>query len=181
MSLREISFANRHPRLRLDRRAVAQVIHLLDDHAEKFRCIPPPGELSLVFLTDPALAKLHDEFLGDPTTTDVITFEGDRTLHTAGEICVSVDAALRHVTKFVVPPSGGIRQTPAKAGTTNAGRAVTGEFSRELTLYIVHGWLHLAGYDDLAPAKKRAMRRAEARAMALLRTARTLASFSFRP
>ena len=75
MPAREISLANRHPRLRLDRRAVTRVLHTLDAHAEKFRGGPPAGELSLVFLTDPALAQLHADFLDDPTTTDVITFE----------------------------------------------------------------------------------------------------------
>mgnify|MGYP000682717518 CR=1 FL=1 len=42
---------------------------------------------------DAALARLHADFLGDPTTTDVITFEGDPALGVAGEICVSADTA----------------------------------------------------------------------------------------
>jgi probable rRNA maturation factor len=45
-------------------------------------------------------------------------------------------------------------------------------------LYLVHGWLHLAGYDDRTPAKKRVMRRAEARALALLRGARAVPRFA---
>ena len=147
MSARPVAIANRHPRLRLDRRAIARVIHTLDAHAKDFRGGCPTGELSLVFLSDGALAKLHADFLADPSTTDVITFEGDRTLRTAGEICVSADTAAAFAKKH------------------------RRDFSAELTLYVVHGWLHLAGYDDLAPAKKRVMRRAEARAMALLRAA----------
>jgi probable rRNA maturation factor len=158
VSPRSIAISNRHPRLRLDRRAVARVIHTLDVHAEDFRGGPPPGELSLVFLTDAALAKLHADFLGDPSATDVITFAGDSALGLAGEICVSADAALRHVSPLTSRPS------PLA-------------FSRELTLYVVHGWLHLAGYDDLVPAKKSVMRRAEARALELLRHARCLPRF----
>ncbi len=167
MPAREITIANRHPRLRLDRRAVARVIHLLDAH---FSIAPRPsplardnspavaaGELSLVFLTDPALAQLHADFLDDPTPTDVITFEGDPALGVAGEICVSADAALRHLAP---------RPSPLA-------------FSQELTLYLVHGWLHLAGYDDLRPAKKRVMRRAEARAMQLLRKTDCLPPFDW--
>ncbi len=190
MPAREISIANRHPRLRLDRRAVARVIHTLDAYFAKpnrkaetgNRQSPrsafsaPTGELSVVFLTDRALAQLHADFLDDPTPTDVITFEGDPTLGTAGEICVSADAALRHVNSFVVPASAGIRPTPAKAATTNPRRLPV-SFSTELTLYLVHGWLHLAGYDDLVPAKKRLMRRAEARALKLLRAHDCLPSF----
>lgn len=169
--LREITIANRHPRLRLDRRAVTRAIHLLDAHfAEPGVSTPksktpnrkskilsaPSGELSLVFLTDTALAQLHADFLDDPTTTDVITFEGDSTLGVAGEICVSADTA---------------------AAFSKKNR---GDFSAELTLYLVHGWLHLAGYDDLQPAKKRLMRRAEARAMALLDRHDCHPQFSFR-
>lgn len=150
--VRAIAIANRHPQLRLDRRALARALHTLD--AEFGPAQVPPGELSLVFLTDPDLAQLHDEFLDDPTTTDVITFEGNPTLGTAGEICVSVDTAAAYA------------------------RRHRRDFSAELTLYVVHGWLHLAGYDDLVPAKKRAMRRAEARAMKVLADAGTLPVFS---
>jgi probable rRNA maturation factor len=153
---RPVAIANRHPRLRLDRRAVVRVIHTLDTQADKFRGGPPPGELSLVFLRDAALAKLHADFLADPTVTDVITFEGDPAAGVAGEICVSANAALRQT-------------GPARS-----------RFSAELTLYLVHGWLHLAGYDDLVPAKKRAMRRAEARAMKILRAARAVPRFTLR-
>lgn len=38
-------------------------------------------------------------------------------------------------------------------------------YSREVTLYIVHGFLHMAGEDDLTPAAKRKMRRAESRVL----------------
>ncbi|MDB6127845.1 MAG: hypothetical protein JWM35_1741 [Verrucomicrobia bacterium] len=145
---RTVEIANRHPRLRFDRRAVVRLIHALD---EKFPAPAlrrflacPAGELSLVFLTDPALAKLHGDFLDDPSPTDVITFEGDPALGHAGEICVSVDTAAAYA------------------------KTHRRDFGAELTLNLVQGRLHLAGYDDLAPARKRVMRRAEARAMRLL-------------
>ena len=142
---RSIAIANRHPRLRIERRDISQAIAILDAHRADFRMGCPPGELSLVFLTDAALAKLHADFLADPSTTDVITFEGNHAAGIAGEICVSVDTAAAYAEEH--------------------GR----DFSEELTLYLVHGWLHLAGYDDLQPARKRVMRRAEARALLLLR------------
>ncbi|PTY00531.1 rRNA maturation RNase YbeY [Opitutus sp. ER46] len=167
--MRSVAIANRHPGLRLDRRAVARVIQTLDAHhaelATRGSVLGNEGELSLVFLTDVALAELHDQFLQDPTITDVITFEGNPVLGTAGEICVSADAAFRQTL-----PSGDARH----------GAHATSDFSRELTLYLVHGWLHLAGYDDLAPAKKRVMRRAEARALALLESAGALPAFRLR-
>ena len=141
---RPLGIVKRHPRLRIGRGAIAGVFAVLDGHAADFLGGCPAGELSVALLGDPALAGLHARFLGDPSRTDVITFEGDTAHATAGEICVSVDAAARR-----------------------AGRSQRA-FSAELCLYLVHGWLHLAGYDDLRPGAKRLMRRAEARAMRLL-------------
>ena len=153
---RDLAIRNAHSRLRLDKRAVARVVEILDAHRDKFLGGCPDGELSLVFLTDPALARLHADFLDDPTTTDVITFEGNPDLGVAGEICVSADTAAVYA------------------------RAHQRDFSEELTLYVVHGWLHLAGYDDLQPVKKRRMRAAEARALALLQAAGPLPVFAFK-
>jgi probable rRNA maturation factor len=154
---RPVAIANRHPRLRLDRAALTRAIRELDRNHDRLATpastLGNSGELSLVFLTDAALAQLHGDFLADPTTTDVITFEGDAALGFAGEICVSVDTARAYA------------------------RANRRDFSEELLLYVVHGWLHLAGHDDLAPTKKRAMRRGESRALKLLRAAGSLPKF----
>ncbi|MFO1448543.1 MAG: rRNA maturation RNase YbeY [Opitutaceae bacterium] len=178
---RTIGLANQHPGLSLNRAAVTRMVRVLD---AEFRYAaadlptlsdaavrrahrhvsesaepdgPPPavpaGELSLVFLTDPALAALHAQFLDDPSCTDVITFEGSELDGSAGEVCVSVDTAWAYA--------------------RDHGRS----FAEELTLYLVHGWLHLAGYDDLQPQKKRRMRAAEARAMALLQAAKAVPEF----
>ena len=114
----------------------------------------PPGELSLAFLTPADLARLHSSFLGDPSVTDVITFNGTPDSSQAGEICVAAGAAA--------------------AFAARRGRG----FAEELTLYLVHGWLHLAGHDDRTPAQKRRMRAAEARAMALLQAHRLIPRFT---
>jgi len=153
--MRAIAIANRHPRLRFRPGEVARVFQVLERHHAAIAPRQPAlaaGELSVAFLTDGALARLHAQFLADPAPTDVITFAGDPALGLAGEICVSADAAARQA---------------------RGARA----FARELTLYLVHGWLHLAGYDDLAPAKKRAMRRAEARALRQLAGAAAVPRF----
>ncbi|HZP60890.1 MAG TPA: rRNA maturation RNase YbeY [Opitutaceae bacterium] len=158
---RAVAVHNGHPRLRLDARTVAALIHALDDRRKKFRGGCPPGELSVAFLTDAALARLHAAFLDDGTVTDVITFAGDPAHGLAGEICVSADAAARQIR------------------TVRAGRSDKQEnYRNELALYLVHGWLHLAGYDDLSPPKKRIMRAAERRALKL--TAAAVARISCR-
>ena len=154
---REVHVHNAHPRLKLDKRAVAKVVLTLDSKRCDFLGGCPDGELSLAFLTDPAVSRIHADFLSDPTPTDVITFEGNVGLSSAGEICVSVDTA------------------------ANYAQLHNHDFSEELTLYVVHGWLHLSGYDDLKPAKKRVMRAAEKRAMQLLHAAKALPRFSLQP
>lgn len=161
--MRVVTVHHGHPGLRADRRAATALIHTLDAHAGKFLGGCPPGELSLAFLTDAGLARLHADFLADPSVTDVITFAGDPAHNLAGEICVSADAATRQTRperKRRVYPGQGRRAAASK-----------NNFSDELTLYIVHGWLHLAGYDDRAPREKRKMRLAETRALKLLRAA----------
>lgn len=94
-----------------------------------------------------AMGRLHAEFLQDPSPTDVITFDGDPALGSAGEVCVCADVARDYVAEY------------------------GGDFAQELTLYIVHGYLHLAGFDDVRPALKRRMRAAERHALAILERA----------
>lgn len=161
--VRSIAVRNRHPRLTAPPAQVRRVLSLLDT---RFRLSPkdgltgdpagspcPPGELSVVFLTDAALARLHDDFLADPTETDVITFPGDPAAGLAGEICLSADAARTYA------------------------RRHRRDFATEMTLYLVHGWLHLAGFDDRRPVRKRRMRAAEARALRLLIEAGAIPEF----
>lgn len=104
----------------------------------------PPGELSVAFLNDADLARLHGQFLDDPSPTDVITFPGDPDMDFAGEICVSWERA------------------SAEAAARGTG------LNHELTLYLVHGWLHLAGLDDRTEDDRAVMRAAEAEVLSRL-------------
>ena len=116
----------------------------------------PPGELSIAFVDDAAIADIHDRFMDDPSPTDVITFPGNPEMESAGEIIVSVDHARSRADELGEP------------------------FARELSLYLVHGWLHLAGYRDKTDAERGEMRAAEREALALLDQAGALGSFKLR-
>lgn len=105
------------------------------------------GELSIAFVNDAQIAQVHADFMDDPTPTDVITFPADASMESAGEIIVSVDHARSRADELDEP------------------------FSRELSLYLVHGWLHLAGYDDRNDADRARMREAEREALAVLNAA----------
>src|SRR5690625_1597484 len=89
---RTIQLQNRSSsrRLRYKAEEVCRLFHSLDQSGF---FTPPKGELSIVFLDDDQIAKLHKQFLNDPEPTDVITFPGDSLMDFAGEICVSVEHA----------------------------------------------------------------------------------------
>lgn len=96
------------------------------------------AQISLAVVDDDAIRRLHDRFLGIDEPTDVLSFpltSGDETLE--GEIVASAQTAARRAVEF------GWR----------------GE--DELLLYIMHGALHLIGYDDSTPETRAAMRAAE--------------------
>ena len=99
-----------------------------------------PGiEIEVVFVDDPTLTEMHARFLDDPTPTDVITFDlGEEGGGPAGELYVSVDCAAREARARQVP------------------------LERELALYLVHGALHLCGFDDHEAEQRTRMRAAEA-------------------
>lgn len=113
----------------------------------------PGGALSVAFLDREGMCRVHHGFLQDHSLTDVITFEGTTEVGTAGEICVSPHHALEFRGRNRLP------------------------FPEELTLYLVHGYLHLAGFDDVDPSDRRRMRTAERRAMKLLRDTGAIPGF----
>jgi probable rRNA maturation factor len=142
-AMRNVQVANRHPRVRVSEASVAKLVQALDT-LRAYRC--PAGEISVVFVNDREIVRLHKEFMDDATVTDVITFVGEDHPDEpfAGEICVNVDHAKRE----------------AKSRDC--------EWLEELTLYVVHGWLHLAGLRDKKPKQAKLMRAGEAEALAFL-------------
>jgi probable rRNA maturation factor len=100
----------------------------------------PPREISLALVGNTRMATLHEQFLGIPGPTDVLTFELDydsRGRVTAGEIVVCVPYALKTAKRLGHRPAD------------------------ELLLYAVHGLLHLCGHDDRNDAGFRRMHRLE--------------------
>lgn len=101
---------------------------------------PVLGELSVALVGDTTMSRLHEQFMGIPGPTDVLTFpleEDSRGRSTSGEVIVCVPEARR------------------RAG--EGAEAVR----RELLLYALHGMLHLCGYDDRTERDYRRMHRAE--------------------
>jgi probable rRNA maturation factor len=95
-------------------------------------------ELAVHFVSKSKIASLHAEFFNDPSITDCITFPIDKPKNRKagflGEIFICPEVAFEY----------------AKAH--NEDPAI------ELTLYLVHGILHLIGYDDIKAEDIRKMR-----------------------
>lgn len=150
--MRSVQVSNRHKRLRCSSAQVRALFRFLDSAIEED--FMPDGDLSVALLEREEMCQLHDQFLNDPEHTDVITFPGDEDMSFAGEICVSADFAEESAKNLGLP------------------------FEEELTLYLVHGWLHLAGYDDRNDEDRAQMRKAEARVMKAVREAAKTPAFS---
>jgi len=101
--------------------------------------------LEVALLRDRALATMNARFRGREGPTDVLSFPADPRGWPAeeprplGEVVVSIDRACAQAAARSVP------------------------VARELARLLVHGTLHLIGYDDHAPADRARMRRREGR------------------
>ena len=100
----------------------------------------PIRSISIVLAGDDTLARLHQQYMNDPTPTDVLTFDlRDEAAREGieGEVVVSVDTARREAKR---------RRLPA---------------AQEILRYVIHGMLHLLEYDDATPPGRRRMRARE--------------------
>jgi probable rRNA maturation factor len=115
------------------------------------------ARISVALVDDATIHEINRRFLNHDCPTDVISFllesrpvrRAPRSRRRAsperrgagkaleGEIIISVETAAREAAGFGWPTA------------------------REVSLYLVHGLLHLCGYDDLTPAERLVMRRRE--------------------
>lgn len=87
------------------------------------------GLLNIVFCTDQYLHKMNVQYLNHDTLTDVITFSYAED-YIEGDIFISVERSSENAQKFGCTPE------------------------EELYRVIIHGVLHLTGYDDKTPEEK---------------------------
>jgi probable rRNA maturation factor len=127
---------NRQRTRHIDRRWLRWMVKgLLTDllHLEDF-------DLAIHLVAEREMTRVNEEQLQHAGSTDVITFDysgspGSEPL--MGELFICVDEALIQAKRFK---------------TT---------WQSETIRYIIHGLLHLRGYDDLQPAARRKMKREE--------------------
>ncbi len=97
------------------------------------------AEISVSLVDDREMAQLHVAYMQVEGPTDVLTFDLADTHDTAmhGEIVISVETATRLAGELAV------------------------DVAEEVALYLVHGLLHLCGFDDIDDVDRGKMRQRE--------------------
>jgi probable rRNA maturation factor len=124
---------NQHPRTRLPKKALIDLAQRVLEGEGR------AGELSITLVDDETIARLNSRYHGSDGPTDVLSFplqEGTDDLW--GDIYISLDTARRQA------------------------HEVGGSVTKEVRLLVVHGILHLCGYDDQEESSRLAMRKREA-------------------
>lgn len=95
------------------------------------------GDINVIFCSDPYILDVNVKYLGHDYYTDIITFdycEGERL---SGDLFISVDCVRENASFYGVP------------------------FEDELDRVMIHGLLHLVGYDDRTEEQQKQMREKE--------------------
>lgn len=95
------------------------------------------GELSFIFCSDEYLLKMNKEYLQHDFYTDVITFDYTETDIISGDVFISADR---------------IKENAENYKTT---------FENELQRVMIHGVLHLVGYNDKTEEEQKEMTKKE--------------------
>ena len=96
------------------------------------------GALNFIFCSDEHLHEINLQYLNHDTFTDIITFDNsEKVEEVSGDIFISIDRV--------------------KANAQELGLA----FNQELHRVIIHGVLHLIGYNDKTEQEQQQMREKE--------------------
>lgn len=130
----KISIHSQVESVEIDRKRMREVTRMVLDGEEE-----SDAEISLAFVDNETIHRLNKQYLDHDEPTDVLSFP----LSAANAKCLSGELVL------------GVEV--AKVQAEERGHSV----EAELILYIIHGLLHLCGYDDHDDEDRAAMRERE--------------------
>lgn len=141
----KVTIYNTQKAYKVDKRAITdQVIALLKNLSIK------TDEIILHFVGPKKIASLHDQFFNDPSITDCITFpmenDSNEPYKILGEIFICPKVAFEYAKKNNLL------------------------YQDELTLYVVHGILHLLGFNDIEENERRVMKKNEKKCIEFLKS-----------
>jgi probable rRNA maturation factor len=129
-----VAVANAHPTRRVARAGVQRAVRMVLE-GEGIS----DAAISVVAVDSPRCRRLNRKFLRHDRVTDVISFPLESDPRLEGEVYVNLDTARRQAREYGVTPAN------------------------EVMRLVVHGTLHLVGYDDRRPKDSTRMHRAQER------------------
>jgi rRNA maturation RNase YbeY len=102
------------------------------------------GSITIIFCSDQYILKINREFLSHDYFTDIITFDYCENRNISGDLLISLET---------------VRSNSENFNT---------DFFDELNRVIIHGILHLIGFDDSTPELKANIRKEEDKALEIL-------------
>jgi rRNA maturation RNase YbeY len=96
-----------------------------------------PGEINIIFTSNEYLLEINNKYLNHNYFTDVITFDYSESEVISGDVFISVDQVRLNADEYTVT------------------------FKQELFRVIIHGILHLLGYNDKTAEERENMRKQE--------------------
>jgi len=102
------------------------------------------GSITIIFCSDEFILKTNREFLGHDYYTDIITFDYCENRNVSGDLLISIDTVKSNSQEYKT------------------------DFFDELHRVIIHGVLHLIGFDDKTPELRSIIREEENKALQIL-------------
>ena len=156
--MRVLALRNRQRLRRVDLRLLRQITRALLREAWPDASV----DLAIHVVGAPEITRLNEMFLRHEGSTDVITFDYAERAGQASRLSISRSAARGDEDRRDACPTllhGEIFVCMDEA--LSQGRRFHAPWQSELVRYVVHGVLHLLGYDDQQPRARRKMKRAE--------------------
>ncbi len=130
----EITIDNINDNFTIDKDDIEQLVNFVLKH-ENYN----NGDIGVVFVNHNYIIELNETYLDKSDTTDVLSFPLEETAKPliSGEIYINLDCVKENALDFNVP------------------------FNEEVHRMVIHGMLHLTGYDDKTESDKKVMKNRE--------------------
>ena len=125
---------------KIKRRETTRWIKRIIEHFNK-----KPGDIAYIFCSDEEILRINKLYLNHDYYTDIITFDYSDKDRVSGDLFISLETVKTNSEKFKT------------------------EYEEELHRVMIHGILHLCGYEDKTSAKQKIMHAMEDEALKKLK------------
>jgi len=101
------------------------------------------GDITFIFCSDEEILRINKSYLNHDYYTDIITFDYSEKDRLSGDLFISLETVKTNSEKFKT------------------------KYEEELLRVMIHGVLHLCGFDDKTPAERKIIREKEDEALGI--------------